>query len=178
MLANHTMCVLCLGEGEKGTLPPTCCQCFPRLAKDTFGLLFCKNTLLLNFLSRRSTEPFLAELLSSQLPSRVCWCLRLFLSAGFGITVWIAWDFSNLQRSLWVVVQPFSTSQFYVTFKLAEGVLSLIVQVKVLNNVGPSSSPWDVLQGTGCTAGLGDADNNPSNPTVQAVFSPPHSLLI
>lgn len=41
---------LCLGEGEEGTLPPTCCQSFPRLVQDTFGLLFCKNTLLLNFL--------------------------------------------------------------------------------------------------------------------------------
>lgn len=51
-----------------------------------------------------------AELLSSQLPSRVYWCLGLFL------TLWRIWDyplnfmrFPNMQRSLWIVVQPSST---------------------------------------------------------------------
>lgn len=49
-------------------------------------------------------------------------------NAGFRIALWIAWDFSNLQRSLWIVVKPSFALPSFFTFRLAGSVLSLTVQ--------------------------------------------------
>ncbi|KAJ7419704.1 hypothetical protein WISP_52716 [Willisornis vidua] len=142
---------------EKESLSPPAINPLPRVAQNTFGLLCCNDTLLLNILSSRSSWSLLAELLSSPLASRVYHCLGLFLT---GCRIWDLpflnfKSLSKLQRSLWIVVQPSgsisNSFQFYVICKLAEGVPSLTVQVtgKDVKQCWTQSNPCGVTQGTG-----------------------------